>query len=96
MDLKRLLPALACLECGSNGIQLEREELVCPGCGDTRPPTDGIYDLTPRSPLPLPKMYQDPDYAEWNSRLAHVQDYFYESHALITWVQNAGHRVIRR
>jgi SAM-dependent methyltransferase len=54
-----------------------------------------VYDLRPRVSVPLPRMYEDPDYREWNRLLTKAQDYLYDSSALLAWVQNAGHRAIR-
>lgn len=96
MDLSRLLSFLACVECGSESMRLESETIACGDCGARWSTYNGIYDLRPESSVPLPKMYDDPDFREWNSRLAQIQEYFYESLGPVRWVQNSGHRVIQR
>ena len=96
LDIEALLDSLRCAECGHEKLTRDGDTLVCPSCGERYEARDGIFDLTPSSSLPLPRMYEDPDYREWNGRLAQIQDYFYESGGLIHWVQNAGHRIVRR
>jgi len=96
MDAKRLKTLMRCVECGSTQIGLEGDSLQCADCRQSWTADDGIYDLRPRQTLPLPAMYHDPHYLTWLKRLAEAQDYFYKSHPIVTWVQNAGHRAIRR
>lgn len=94
MTNPELLPLLRCVEC-SAAVAAEADQIVCTECGARWAAVNGVYDLRPRVSLPLPRMYDDSNYQEWNRRLAKAQDYFYQSNPLISWVQNAGHRAIR-
>jgi SAM-dependent methyltransferase len=94
MTIPELLPLLRCVEC-SAAVAAEPDQIVCTECGVRWPAVNGIYDLRPRASLPLPRMYEDSNYREWNRRLAKAQDYFYHSNRLVSWVQNAGHRALR-
>jgi SAM-dependent methyltransferase len=94
MTAAELLPLLRCVECGA-AVAAAADRIVCTACGADWPQVNGVYDLRPRNSVPLPRMYDDPDYREWNRRLTQAQDYLYHSNPLISWVQNAGHRAIR-
>jgi SAM-dependent methyltransferase len=94
VTLDDLLPLLQCVECGSEVVVAE-EELACHHCRARWHAVNGIYDLRPQRSLPLPRMYEDPNYLKWNRGLAESQDYLYRSNPLVAWVQNAGHRAIR-
>lgn len=94
MTLTELLPLLRCVECAAP-VASAADQIVCTKCGASWGAVNGVYDLRPRTSLPLPRMYDDPHYQEWNRRLAKAQDYFYRANPIISWVQNAGHRVIR-
>lgn len=101
-DIDSLLADLRCSErregsdrCGGT-LRRNGDALACDRCDRSYEEHDGIFDLTPSTSVPLPQMYDDPDFREWNGRLAQIQDYFYESGGMIHWVQNAGHRVIKR
>ena len=96
MDLARLRTLLKCVECDCATIRVAGDSIQCEGCGAEWRQAGGIYDLTPRLPLPLPKMYQDPHIIRWREQLAAAQDYFYTGNGLIQWVQNATHRAIKR
>src|SRR5919107_1273759 len=94
MTLAELLPLLRCVECAAP-VSSAADHIVCTQCGAHWSAVNGVCDLRPRTSLPLPRMYDDPHYQEWNRRLAKAQDYFYRANPIISWVQNAGHRVIR-
>jgi len=96
MDADGLQSLLKCVECDSTSIALEAGSLHCGDCGRSWPSVNGIYDLRPRSRLPLPAMYRDPHFLRWQEELAGAQDYFYRGNRLIRWVQNAGHRAVAR
>ncbi|MEM7165942.1 MAG: class I SAM-dependent methyltransferase [Planctomycetota bacterium] len=90
------LDTFRCPECCRGTLRQDDAAVVCEECDHRYATHDGILDLAPTSSVPLPRMYDDADFREWNGRLAQIQDYFYESGGLIHWVQNAGHRVIQR
>jgi phosphatidylethanolamine/phosphatidyl-N-methylethanolamine N-methyltransferase len=94
MNLSELIPLLRCVECESP-VAADGDRIVCQRCATTWTTVNGVYDLRPTASLPLPMMYGDQNYQQWNRRLAAAQDYFYHSNALVAWVQNAGHRAIR-
>jgi SAM-dependent methyltransferase len=94
MNLQDLVPVLQCVECGAP-VHMRGANVACASCGATWNQVNGIQDLRPRVGLALPRIYDDPDYREWNRRLASVQDYFYNSNPIVSWVQNAGHRAVR-
>ena len=94
MTISELLPLLRCVECEA-AVASDRDEIVCTTCATRWGTVDGVYDLRPKASLPLPRMYDDPNYQEWNRRLNQSLDYLYRSNPLISWVQNAGHRAIR-
>lgn len=96
MNTRQLQTLMRCVECGTTQVGLRDATLVCADCGHQWRMVDGIYDLRPRSPLPLPAMYLDRHYLTWQQRLAAAQDYFYGSGGVVRWVQNAGHRVVNR
>jgi SAM-dependent methyltransferase len=94
MTVSELLPLLRCVECAAP-LTASSDQFACQSCGAKWTTVNGVYDFRPRTSLPLPRMYDDPHYQEWNRRLAKAQDYFYRANPVISWVQNAGHRVIR-
>jgi SAM-dependent methyltransferase len=94
MTLAEVLPLLRCVECGQ-GVAADGDRIACAACGAHWRMVNDVYDLRPRTSVPLPRMYEDPDYREWNRLLTKAQDYLYDSSALLAWVQNAGHRAIR-
>lgn len=94
MTISELLPLLRCVECAAS-VAFEADQIVCTKCAARFGVVNGIYDLRPRTSLPLPRMYDDPNYREWNRQLVESQDYLYRANPLISWVQNAGHRAIR-
>lgn len=97
MKIEQLIAALECVECGSKAIERTNGHLNCADCDAVWDAENGIFDMRPKSgSVPMPKMYSDPHYREWNNRLADIQDYFYESKGLVPWVQNAGHRAVKR
>jgi len=95
MTIRELVQHLTCVECGAATELTGQQELRCRRCTAHWTPVDGVFDLRPKVGLPLPQMYQDPDYLAWNSQLATVQDYFYKAGTLVRWVQTAGHRTVR-
>jgi SAM-dependent methyltransferase len=95
MLIADLVPLLRCVECGAAAVHAHGPDLACGDCGAVWTAVNGVYDLRPRTGLALPAMYDDPDYREWNRQLASVQDYFYNSNPIVSWVQNAGHRAVR-
>lgn len=96
MDLDRLRSLLKCVECDCAYPTVTADAIECANCAARWRQRDGIYDLTPRSSLPLPRMYQDPHIIRWREQSAAAQEYFYMSNGLIRWVQNATHRAIKR
>lgn len=94
MTVPEMVPLLRCVECDGT-VALAGDRLQCGQCGRGWSQVNGVYDLRPGASLPLPQMYQDAHYREWNRRLAQAQGYFYQSSPLVSWVQNAGHRAIR-
>jgi phosphatidylethanolamine/phosphatidyl-N-methylethanolamine N-methyltransferase len=94
MTVSELLPLLRCVECTAP-VALQDDAIRCTSCGAHWRTVNGVYDLRPRTSLPLPRMYDDPDYRQWGERMAKSQDYLYRANPLIAWVQNAGHRAIR-
>jgi SAM-dependent methyltransferase len=94
VTISALLPLLRCVECTAP-VTTDGDAIACPHCATSWVAVNGIYDLRPRSSLPLPAMYGDAHYLEWNRRLAKAQDYFYHASPVVSWVQNAGHRAIR-
>lgn len=93
MTIAEIVPLLKCVEC-NGAVALSGDRLTCGQCRAQWSQVNGVYDLRPGASLPLPRMYQDTHYREWNRRLAQAQDYFYKSSPLVSWVQNAGHRAI--
>ena len=67
----------------------------CRTCGHIYDFKNGIPDLRPVKSIRMPGIYNDPHYKNYLDNLADIQDYFYRSGGLISWVQNAGHRRIR-
>ena len=94
MTIAEVVELLRCVECEAP-VAMSGEQLACTRCDARWSTVNGVFDLRPRASVPLPRMYDDPHYREWNRRLAQIQDYFYQSSPLISWVQNAGHRAIR-
>jgi phosphatidylethanolamine/phosphatidyl-N-methylethanolamine N-methyltransferase len=94
MTMSEVVELLRCVEC-EFPVALSAEQITCTKCGARWATVNGVFDLRPRASVPLPRMYGDPHYREWNRRLAQAQDYFYQSNPVISWVQNAGHRAIR-
>jgi phosphatidylethanolamine/phosphatidyl-N-methylethanolamine N-methyltransferase len=94
VTIPELMPLLRCVECTAP-IVSDGDAIACAQCGTRWLAINGILDLRPRASLPLPAMYEDAHYREWNRRLAKAQDYFYNANPLVSWVQNAGHREIR-
>jgi SAM-dependent methyltransferase len=94
MTIPEVLPLLRCVECAAE-VTSDGDAIACRQCTTRWVSVDGIYDLRPRATLPLPAMYGDANYREWNRRLTTSQDYLYRSSPLLSWVQNAGHRAIR-
>jgi hypothetical protein len=75
MTFDGLVPLLRCVECGSEVVVAE--ELACHHCCARWHAVNGIYDLRPQRTLPLPRMYEDPNYLKWNQGLAESQDYLF-------------------
>jgi SAM-dependent methyltransferase len=94
MTISDAIALLKCVECGAP-VTLAAERIACTQCGAAWTQVNGVFDLRPGASLPLPRMYDDQHYREWNRRLAKAQDYFYKSNPVVSWVQNAGHRAIR-
>lgn len=94
MTISELLPLLRCVECAAPVVS-ESDQIVCTKCATRWGLVKGVYDLRPRTGLPLPRMYDDPNYREWGRRFTQSLDYLYRSNPAISWVQNAGHRAIR-
>jgi SAM-dependent methyltransferase len=94
MTIAELLPLLRCVEC-AGAVDITDSAIVCSTCHASWRAVKGVYDLRPQQSVPLPRMYDDPNYREWNRQLAQAQDYFYKSNPIVSWVQNAGHRAIR-
>lgn len=97
MDVNQLSGILRCVECGSHDTAARPDGATCTACGEVYTAVNGILDLRPRhNVLPLPRMYDDPHYREWQARLAKAQDYFYGGNPIMRWVQEAGHRHVTR
>ena len=94
MTVAEMVPLLRCVECEGSVVS-DDDSLHCTQCDARWSTVNGVFDLRPRASLPLPLMYGDAHYREWNRRLAQAQDYFYKSSPIVAWVQNAGHRAIR-
>lgn len=93
----KILEMLRCCDCEGKLI-LKSNNFVCLNCARFYPIHDDIPDLTigEKSALRRPKIYNDPDYKKWLESLAKSQDYFYKNNGLITYVQNEGHRAVRK
>lgn len=93
---ERMLAALRCVGCGQGSLsRAAGQGLLCRQCGKVYACPQGIPDLAPSQGLPLPRLYQDPDYLRWDQLRHQAQDYFYREGSLVAWVQNAGHRQVR-
>jgi ubiquinone/menaquinone biosynthesis C-methylase UbiE len=95
MNIPELLPLLRCVECAAP-VSSEAEQIVCTACATRWGKVNGVFDLRPRGSMPMPRMYGDPHYQEWLRRLTKAQDYLYRANPMVSWVQNAGHRAIRK
>ncbi|MEW6264265.1 MAG: methyltransferase domain-containing protein [Thermodesulfobacteriota bacterium] len=88
---------LKCVRCSRPGLVRDESGLVfCPDCRHSYPANGGIPDFRPPAPWPLPRLYQDDDYLAWLDFQSKSKEYFYKPGSLMAYVQNAGHRIIRR
>jgi SAM-dependent methyltransferase len=94
MTIAEVLPLLRCVECDAP-VASDANELACTKCQARWRSVNGIFDLRPSTSLPMPAMYEDRHYRQWNDRHMEGHDYLYRSNPLLAWVQNAGHRHIR-
>lgn len=90
-----ILRILRCPDCRQGGLEQAGGAFRCTACDRVYPVSDEIPDLRPAESLPLPGMYNDPDYRAWLAYQAKSKEYFYAPGSLMAAVQNAGHRIIR-
>jgi SAM-dependent methyltransferase len=96
MDLEQLHTLVQCVECQNPTLERSGASFSCPRCGSRWADLDGVPNLRPIQPLPLPRMYDDPNMQLWYERVARERDYVYTGHPVLAWVQRAFHWMIER
>ena len=87
MTVDEIVPLLKCVECGAP-VKLADSRIACTRCDAAWTTVNGVFDLRPRASLPLPRMYEDQHYREWNRRLAQAH-----GSAMLRIIPGAGHRL---
>jgi len=85
-----------CPDCFSIDLSVHDSGYVCDECSRLLKRKDGVLDTLPAEGIRLPELYNDPNLQKWLGMWDEGHDYFYRSSGIVAWVQNAGHRVIRK
>lgn len=86
---------IKCPSCGEMPELVSSDNIVC-SCGHAWGKINNVWNLNSGIRLPLPKMYQNIHYLNYISGSVDNHNYFYNGPAPVRFVQNAGHRAIKK
>lgn len=96
-NIENFIDALKCVNCGADNLAYNEEHLKCENCGFKYQIANGIPDMKhPSKGARMPKIYSDPDYLKWLDNLTDGINYFYNTKGVVSYVQNYGHRIVRK
>jgi len=72
----------------------QTEKLCCVNCAKEYPIKNSIPELMPLAPLRQPRIYQDTNFQHWVNNISH--EYYYHPREIHSYIQNAGHRSVRK
>ncbi len=91
----KILSTLRCSDCHGD-ICIKENKYLCVLCNRIFETNNRVLNTMPRNVMRFPLIYQDENLIQWHKMLDESQDYFYKSNKLVAWVQNAGHRTVKK